>query len=142
MSFRKYEVFKTASYNWARSVEVKNFLGIHIRFLKHSACWPIDYSRILPKSLNILSGPIHWIYFLGAISISFHLMVLFIYSFIYNLIYTENATLAVISDCLTESIIYAFTFCSTCYYQFRHEKCLEIVNFMNNNFKMRSAIGE
>lgn len=138
--FRKYEFFKTTS--WARNIVVENFLGIHVTFLKHSACWPINFKGYLPKPLQGLDEPLKWSYFLGSIFISFHLMILFIYSFIYNVAYAENVTLAEISDCLTESIIYAFTFCSTCYYHFRHDKCKEIVSFMNNNFKMRSAIGK
>lgn len=137
----KYEIFKQQTYNWKKDISIENFLAVHIRYLKHSACWPIEYAKLLPAALSWLAAPLHWLYFTSAILISFHLLVLFVYSFFYNVIYAENATLADISNCLIESIIYAFTFFGTCYYQFRHAKCQEVVDIMKNHFKTRSAVG-
>lgn len=137
----RFNIFKSQK-KWAKHFEVDNFLALHMRFLRHSSWWPINFANHLPIQLHWLSVPLQWSYFLAAVLVSFHLMVLFFYSIFYELFLAKNITLSIVSDCVIQSLVHSFACCATLYYKYNHKKCKEIIDSMNKNFKMRSAIGK
>lgn len=135
-------VFKTEHWKWKRNIVVENFLSVNIWFLSHFAAWPLDYTVVLPQSLKFLSPYIHRFYYIFCVFISFHMAVLCLYTSVFLMIYSKNASLTDISSMLVETILYSCATFFMSYFYFRHDKCLEINNFIKKTFKMRSSVGK
>lgn len=134
-------VFKNKNWFWGKKFKVKKFLKLQIHLLQHSACWPIDYEKYLPSAFGVLSNIINKIYFYVFAVNCAHISIYFLWTFYYNLNIAENTPLLDISFPLVQFLIFSYTTACMSYIYFRHEKCYEIVNFMNKHLKMRSAIG-
>lgn len=114
-----------------------NFLKIQIFWLKLLAMWPIDYKKILPSSLSFLSNILNGLYYIFWQFICLHLIVLHIVS----LVLKWNEGLDEISDFIMTTLIYVFSYFITVYYQLRYKKHKELKDFLDQNFKSRSAKG-
>lgn len=114
-----------------------NFLKIQIFWLKLLAMWPINYKKILPTSLSFLSNILNGVYYIFWQFICLHLIVLHIFS----LVLKWNEGLDEISDFIMTTLIYVFSYFITVYYQFRYKKHKELKDFLDQNFKSRSAKG-
>lgn len=143
MKFRLDSIFKNSSWPWKRYFNVSNFMSLNIAFMKHSACWPIDYDgSIIARSAPILKT----LHFFIAIIAAAHLAFLWLYTFVQKIYHArmpiDDSQLIDISHCLIESIIYSFTLYTLIYYRVRHRACANLIEHINDNFKRRSAIGE
>lgn len=114
-----------------------NFLKIQIFWLKLLAMWPINYKKILPSSLSFLSNILNGLYYIFWQFICLHLIVLHIVS----LVLKWNEGLDEISDFIMTTLIYVFSYFITVYYQLRYKKHKELKDFLDQNFKSRSAKG-
>lgn len=114
-----------------------NFLKTQIFWLKLMAMWPVDYKKFLPENLSFLSNLLNGFYYIFWQFICLQLIVLHIVSLAIN----WNKGLDEISDFIMTTLIYVFSYFITVYYQVRYVKHKELEEFVNQNFKSRSAKG-
>lgn len=136
----KFSVFKDATWNWQKDFCVPNLLGFQMSLLKFNGQWPLDFKKFLPNFLSFLSVPLVKVY-LGFWSVlALHLAIFFIIK-LFQLMYADDSTIPEVTNAFIQSVIYGFSFYTTVHFQWYHKDLAEIVDFMIENFKMRSARG-
>lgn len=129
---------KTASSKWNKSFKIDNYIDGIILRMKFGGLWPTNYEKYLPKLFANLSGPINIIFFVFVNFVALHLAILYTITLYHNL---QTGTLDEISASFTQTVIYFFTWYVILYFEIYHKECASFVNFMNSNFRSRSAKG-
>lgn len=142
--FRYLAIRDTELSPWTREFSInKSYLALNKICMQQSACWPIDYTHYLPTVLSFLNRPLQLVFFTLTLAAGAQIAFLFFYSFVMKLTHpTPETTLTEISDCFIQSIIYTFSCILLVYYRLRHGKLVEMIDYMDANFRQRSAIGK
>lgn len=142
--FRHLAIRDTDFSPWTRHFTIaRSYLALNITCMRQSACWPVSYAQYLPKSLAFLSRPLQWLFFIVTLAAGTQMAALFFYSFLTKLMHpTADTTLTEISDCFIQGIIYTFSCILLVYYRCRHDKLAEMIRYMDEHFRQRSAIGK
>lgn len=128
------------SRKWKSQINIKQLLHVQILYMKIGGHLPVDYTKYLPNSLAFLSNIINAFYFAFNSFLNLHICALYLVQFI-KYSYSE-ASVTQISDALMSTILHAYGFSAGLYMQLYHRDCVKIFEFMNENFKMRSAKGK
>lgn len=136
----KFAIFKDSTWNWQRDFHVPNLMNLQVSLMKINGQWPINYKNHLPKFLSFLSTPLVLLYNLFWCLLASHICTLFFITLIIKL-RSNNSTIPEITNVFIQSVIYGFASYSTIHFQWYHKDLAKIVNFMVENFKMRSARG-
>lgn len=139
----KFSIFRDESYPWHQHFYTNNLLSLNVAHLKQSAFLPFEFANYMPVNLAFLNRPLQWLHFGILLVASFHMAMLFFYTFYIMLAYrTDDIKLTQISDCLVQGCIYCGSCNAIVYYRRNQKENLEMINFINTNFKRRSTIGE
>lgn len=114
-----------------------HFMELQIFSLKIMSLWPWDLRKHLPSFLSGLSGPINGIYILFWHFVCSHVT---IFHFV-SLYQKWDQGLDELSGLIMTSIIYTFMYFIMCYFQINYRKHRDLYEFMEKEFKVRSAPG-
>lgn len=123
---------------WTTEFHETDLLALQTFILKMIAMVPINFDKYLPSAFVRLSSLLNR---LLIILLAFFILNIIVVCFIefYNL--KENGTLEEITYLITVCIIGLFSFFSMSYYQLTYTSYLTIVDYINKNFRHRSAFG-
>lgn len=99
-----------------------------------------DFSQQLPNFLRFLPSAINSFIFFMQTFLLLHVDLLFITEF-FAVFGKAGGTLEVVTSLITMIIITSFSYFNILYFQLTRKKYLTIVDFINNNFRRRSAMG-
>lgn len=133
-------VFKDSTWNWQKDFSVPNLMSLQVFFMKINGQWPIDFQKYLPKYLSFLSTPLVFLYYTFWCLLASHIATFFFVALVISL-KSYSSTIPEITNVFIQSVIYGFAFYSTIHFQWYHKDMAEMINFMIDNFKMRSARG-
>lgn len=119
---------------------VPNLMDLQVFLLKVNGQGPIDFTKYLPECLAFLSKPFVFLYYVFWCLLALLIAILFFITFIINF-NNDNSTIPEITNAFIQSVIYGFAFYSTIHFQWYQKDLAKMVNFMIENFKMRSARG-
>lgn len=128
------------TYVWQKDFAVQNFMSSQVLVMQIIGVWPIDLEKYLPKRLSFLSKPLVYLYSTIWIFMVLHIAIFFFVAFVIKL-NTENSTTSEISTLFIQSVIFGFGFYTTVHFQWNQRDLVKMINFMNENFKMRSSRG-
>lgn len=114
----------------------QNYLYVQSYWMKVIGVWP--KSMNIPWLPKALYRPFALFYKLLINCSLMHMTLLFYKEFTSSL---GVGTFDEITDALTQSIIYSFASFSYLYFQIREDTYYRVTNYVNNNFKFRSAKG-
>uniref|UniRef100_A0A240SXW2 Uncharacterized protein n=1 Tax=Lutzomyia longipalpis TaxID=7200 RepID=A0A240SXW2_LUTLO len=120
-----------------KSFYCENYLNVQITYMQVVGMYPIDYAKYLPRRLFFLSEILNRMYFGFWQLICIHIAVVQIASVYVN----WGKSLDDISQYLNTSLIYVFTYYIILYFQGRCRTHAKLINYLNENFKSRSAPG-
>lgn len=122
--------------------ERRNFhlLDAQIVLLQIGGHLSFNYENYLPKSLSFLSVILNTVWMFHAAFINFHMIILYLIQLAIHL--QNNGTITQISDAITFTILHFYAFSAGLYMTVYYKHCLNICDFINKNFKRRSAPGE
>lgn len=133
-------VFKDSTWNWQKEFSVPNLMGYQVFLVKINGQWPIDFKKYLPTYLSFLSTPLVFLYFAFWSFLALHIGILFVITLFIQL-NNDDSTIPEITNVFIQSVIYGFSFYTTIHFQWYHKDLAKLINFMIENFKMRSARG-
>lgn len=117
--------------------EIKNYLSVQIKFIKILGVWPKNISfKYIPR---ILVQPLDILYKLLTNFLMSTLAILFGLTFYKRLGIADFSELTYI---LSQFIIFAFVEMVLMYFQWKQKGCYCLAEFMNQNFRFRSAKGK
>lgn len=140
--FNKNPIFKGKLWKWKKYFYTNNLLVTILQYLRGTGCCPFNYTNILPKRLIFLAKPLHWIFVVAIISIAMHMNALFIYTLFLKAINSDYTHLSELSDLLIMAIVYSFTAAVVGWCNFNAQLLSQIIQLINQKFKMRSAVGK
>ncbi|XP_059611825.1 odorant receptor 83a [Phlebotomus argentipes] len=121
----------------AKTFYRENYLFTQLTYMQIVGMFPIDYTKCLPQRLAFLSVILNRMYFGFWQLICIHIAVIQIASVHVN----WGKSLDDISPFLNTSLIYVFTYYIIVYFQGRYGTHAELIEYINGNFKSRSAPG-
>lgn len=99
-----------------------------------------EFSQYLPQFLHFLPSAINWFIFIMQTFLLLHVDLLFITDF-FTVFGKAAGTLEVVTSLITMIIITSFSYFNVLFFQLTRKKYLKIVDFINQNFRRRSAMG-
>lgn len=133
-------IFKDSTWNWKKDFSVPHLMSLQVSLMKINGQWPINFKNYLPKYLSFLSTPLVLLYFAFWCLLAFHIST-FLFVTLFVKLKSNNSTIPEITNVFIQSVIYGFAFYSTFHFQWYHKDMAKMVQFMTDNFKMRSARG-
>lgn len=133
-------IFKDSTWKWQKDFRVDNLMAFQVSLMKIDGQWPINFKNYLPSFLSFLSKPLTLLYFSFWSFVALHICILFAINLGIKM-NSDDATIPQITSLFIQSVIYGFAFYATIHFQWYHKQLAEIVNFMVDKFKMRSARG-
>lgn len=122
--------------HWRSDFYVVDWMSFTTSIMKAAAMSHIDYTPYLPDSLAFLSNGLNVIYFVFTVILHMHFCILFVMAAL-----QKDAAMDVITSNISMLIIHCFGLFVATYFQFNREKFARIVQFMNSQFRYRSAHG-
>lgn len=128
------------NFHWKKNYEKKNLLDAEIVLLKIGGHLAVNYENYLPKSLSFLSVILNAVWMFHAAFSNFHMIILYLTQLFIHL--QNDGTVTQISDALMSTILHFYAFSAGLFMTVYYKRCLNICDFINKNFKRRSAPGE
>lgn len=111
-------------------VQTVNFFVVGIWFNVEKIC------NLSPRTARVLN----WIYDIFVLALLTHIFVLYIYTLMTKLDYDE-VPFNEITDAITQINVYGFSGFMHYYCRIRSKRHIELLNYVNRNFRFRSAKG-
>lgn len=127
---------------WKREFLIEDLFSVQVLILQIGGHWPVDYSKILPRSWAFLSKYINYMVFSYVIFLSWHMSVLQFASFISDALSGETVQIMNLLDSVTSTVMYFYAGLSSFCLQYYHEECKAMLMRMIEKFRRRSARGE
>lgn len=118
--------------------KVKDWMEIPTLLLRLNGMCHVNFSQWLPLSLNFLSPLINFIIFFFITFGFIHVIVLFSYQIYFH---ESDKVDDVITNAISQIIIYSFALFVLLYFQLKRKTYLNLCEYMNENFRQRSAHG-
>lgn len=141
INWNKYSIFKDQTWPWDIYFHTDNLLSTLLGYLKLSGCWPIDYGHYLPKSAHYLVKPLHWMYAICVILVAIHLAILFLSTLVIKVMTSDYDALMELGDFVVGFLLYGFIVLVVIWCNVKIHLFTKIIKLINEEFKMRSAIG-
>lgn len=123
VSLGKYSIFKDSTWPWKKSFSTDFLMATQVRLLKISGMWPVN-----------------WFY---CLFVDFWIVQIAIYYYATFVIELMNqGSITDITDALTSAVIYSWVSFGAIYFQLYYKECERMIEYMKENFKMRSAMGK
>lgn len=127
---------------WKSVFHMPDLFTTQVLILQIGGHWPVDYSKILPKSWANLSKYINYMYFAYVTFLNWHMCVLYSTKFLINFLSDEEVPVTNLSDSLMSVILHGYGGFASIYVQIYHEDCKRMLQRMNTMFRQRSSRGE
>lgn len=116
-----------------------DFFFIHQKWIRFIGLYPPPDKQLQIKFIpNALIGPLQWIYRHLVSLILLQCSVLFTISAYFDI---QTGTFAEVAYSLSQTVLFSFATFVVFYFQLKSDAYYKIVNFINDNFKYRSAKG-
>lgn len=137
---RNFWFFKDSTWKWQIDFCVPNLMDVQVLLLQINGQWPIDFNNYLPTCLSFLSRPLVLLYYAFWSLLALHIGILFFITLIIKL-NNDDSSIPEITNVFLQTVIYGFAFYCSIHFQWYHKDMAKMVDFMIENFKMRSARG-
>lgn len=115
-----------------------DFFYVQQKWIRFMGMWPSDQPLKIKFIPDILVSSLEWIYRRFVFLILLHCSILFAVSAVIDI---RTGTFAEVAYSLSQTVIFSFVTFASMYFHMRLDTYYRITNFINNNFKYRSASG-